>query len=105
MSDNPIHHAAALLEGAHQRSLELAGDDLLSPWATLATRTALVVSLLSPAATAITPDSSGSVSEDLREAMRLLTAPGSGDGLPIDDIVTARRWLSELIAEATQALT
>ena len=55
MSDNPIHHAAALLEGAHQRSLELAGDDLLSPWATLATRTALVVSLLSPAATAITP--------------------------------------------------
>lgn len=103
MSDNPVQRATALLEGAQQRSLELAGDDPLSPWTMLATRTALVASLLNPSSIPAGPSSSGSVPDDLQQAMRLLTAAGARHELPIDDLVTARRWLSEVVAEAKEA--
>lgn len=102
MSDNPVPRAAALLEGAYARSLELAGDDLLSPWAMLATRTALVSSLLNPTANTVAPLSSGSITDDLQEALRLLTGPGARAELRIDDLVTARRWLSDVVAEAAE---
>lgn len=102
MSDNPVPRAAALLDHAHEQSFERAGGDLASPWAMLATRAALVSSLLATSAGDVAAPTAGSVSDDLRHALRLLTEPGASDALPINDLLTARRWLSEVVLEADE---
>lgn len=90
--------ATALLHGAHDQ-LSSPGDG--QPAAdTLAVRASLIGWLVAAPGTSPDPQTLGDAEDDLREALRLLTDEVDHRDLPIDVLVTARRWLSEAIGEA-----
>lgn len=89
--------ATALLHGVHDRlSTRESGQPAAE---TLAVRASLVAWLVAAPGTSPAPLTLGGAEDDLREALRLLTDEVDHRDLPIDVLVTARRWLCEAIGE------
>jgi hypothetical protein len=96
MSTSALHEAAYLLHGVYDR---LAPTAELSAPNELATKVALVAWLVTPEPPPATlRPTSGDPSTDLAAALEILVDRVNHDDLPIDTLVTARRWLHELVA-------
>lgn len=90
--------ATALLHGVHDR---LSARESGQPAAEiLAVQASLVAWLVAAPGATPAPLTLGGAEDDFREALRLLTDEVDHGDLPIDVLVTARRWLSEAIGEA-----
>jgi hypothetical protein len=95
MSTSALHDAAHLLHSVYDRLVPTAA--LTAP-DELATKVALVAWLVTPEPPPETfHPSSGDAATDLAAALQILVDEVDHDDLPIDTLVTARRWLHELV--------
>lgn len=92
--------AVALLHGAHARLSSTSTHTDRLPASELAVKVALVSWLITPAGELPSAPAVGESAEvDLVEALHLLVHDVDHHDLPIDVLVTTRRWLHELVED------
>lgn len=102
MSHFAVQRAAALLHAVHERATT---TPPASTTEDVGVRASIVAWLITPTDAPVVSTTTGTDDADLREALRLLVDDVTHRDLAVDVLVTARRWLQELIDDAPQAAT